>query len=170
MKIQTTLLPVFIVLQLCILKSCDDNNSKRNTPQETMNIEIIKRFTVAMNNVEYDTFKEIIDSAATWHYRGKEMPNTPESERNIQSYWKSALPDMNYGIEKIIARGDEVVVLYTYTGTHEDTLLGYPPTSNTISVNEMVIYKLKDQRIVETWVVFDEHLLRRQLKGKEGNN
>jgi steroid delta-isomerase-like uncharacterized protein len=165
-----TALPVVLIISIYCFVSCYSDVSQKYTVEESTNIEIVKRFTEAMNDVDYHVFKEIIDSTATWHYRGKVMPNTPESERSIQSHWKSALPDMNYGIEKIIAKEDEVVVLYDYTGTHEDTLLGYPPTGNKISVNEMVIYKLKDGRIVETWVVFDEHLLRRQLKEKVGKN
>jgi len=166
MKTKKILLPILIILLTGVLSSCSNNSNENLTKEEATNIEIVKKFSEAMNNVDYDVFKEILDTNAVWYYRDKEMPNTPESERKIQSNWKSALPDMNYGIEKIFAQKDQVAVLYNYTGTHEDTLLGYPPTGNKISVGKMVIYRLKNKRKVETWVVFDEHLLRKQLSKK----
>ena len=143
--------------------ACSNDNQREYTEEEATNIEIIKEFTKAMNEVDYEKFKEIIDTSMVWHLRGGTMPNTPESERNVQAHWKNALPDMDYGIEVIFAHNDMVTVLYNYTGTHMDTLLGFPPTGSKISVEEMVINRLKNKKIVEQWVVFDFEHIKNQL-------
>jgi predicted ester cyclase len=149
--------------------ACSNNNHKDYTEEEASNIEIIKEYTRAMNEVDYDAFKKIIDTSMVWHLRGGTMRNTPEAERNVQAYWKNALPDMNYDIEVIFSHNDMVAVLYTYTGTHMDTLLGFPPTGNKISVDEMVINRLKNEKVLEQWVVFDFEHLKNQLSKRNND-
>ena len=168
---------ILIALLGFFLISCRETPAERGIPnpeeiseKEATNIGIIKEYTEAIHNVDYEKFKEIIDPNAVWYYRGRKMPHTPENTRDIHAHWKSALPDQNYGIEIIFAKDDKVAVLFDFTGTHQGTLLGYPPTGNKISVGEMVIYRLENKRIVEHWVVFDEHLLRQQLSEKDVEN
>ena len=125
--------------------------------------EIVREFSQALNEVDYDVFKKYLKVGAVWHYRGKTFDWTPDTEKIIQSTWKRAFPDHDYRIDLIFAKNDTVIVLYTYTGTHTDTILGIPPSGNQIAVPEMTIYRFEDELIVEQWVVFDEYLLRRQL-------
>lgn len=165
---KTNLLLLLITIS-GITISCSNDNQKEYTEEEVANIEIIKEFTRAMNEVDYEAFKEIIDTSMVWHLRGGTMSNTPEAERNVQAHWKNALPDMDYGIEVIFAHNDMVAVLYNYTGTHMDTLLGFPPTGNKISVDEMVINRLKNKKVVEQWVVFDFEHIKNQLSKKNND-
>lgn len=148
--------------------ACSNHAQHEYTEEEAANIDIVHEYTRAMNEVDYEKFKEIIDTGMIWHLRGLTMPNTPESERDVQAHWKNAFPDMDYGIEVIFAHNDMVVVLYNYTGTHRDTILGYPPTGNKISVDEMVINRLKNKKIVESWVVFDFEHIKQQLSKEKG--
>jgi predicted ester cyclase len=158
---KTNLLLLLIIISVIAI-ACS-NDQKEYTEEEAANIEIIKEYTRAMNEVDYEAFKEIIDTSMVWHLRGGTMSNTPEDERDVQAYWKNALPDMDYGIEVILAHNDMVAVLYNYTGTHMDTLLGFPPTGKRISVDEMVINRLKNKKVVEQWVVFDFEYIKNQL-------
>ena len=116
-----------------------------------------------MNNVDFDVFKAYLKEGAVWQYRGKTIEWTPDSEMLIQSAWKKAFPDHEYQIQLMFAHWDTVTVLYTYTGTHTDTILGLPPTGNSIAVPEMAIFRIENNLIAEQWVVFDEYLLRQQL-------
>jgi predicted ester cyclase len=158
---KTNLLLLLIIISVIAI-ACS-NDQKEYTEEEAANIEIIKEYTRAMNEVDYEAFKEIIDTSMVWHLRGGTMSNTPEDERDVQAYWKNALPDMDYGIEVILAHNDMVAVLYNYTGTHMDTLLGFPPAGKRISVDEMVINRLKNKKVVEQWVVFDFEHIKNQL-------
>lgn len=160
MKINKLLLIVSVYIASI---ACSNNTQNEYTEEEAANIEIVKEYTKAMNEVDYEKFKEIIDTNMVWHIRGRTMPNTPENERDVQAHWKNALPDMDYGIEVIFAHNDMVALLYNYTGTHMDTLMGYPPTGNKISVDEMVINRLKNRKLVEQWVVFDFEQIKKQL-------
>lgn len=160
------LYPILVLALVSITMSCTNDKKAEYTEEEAANINIVKEYTRAMNEVDYEAFKEIIDTSMVWHLRGGTMSNTPESERDVQAHWKNALPDMNYGIEVIFAHNDMVAVLYNYTGTHMDTLLGFPPTGNKISVDEMVINRLKNKKVVEQWVVFDFEDIKNQLSKK----
>jgi len=157
-----TLQFIFVIIPF-IMIACSGNNKSNYTSEEAANIDIVKEYTRAMNEVDYETFKQIFDTSMVWHIRGSTMSNTPEDERDVQAHWKNALSDMNYGIEVIFAHNDMVAVLYNLTGTHVDTLLGYPPTGNRISVDEMVMNRLKNKKVVEQWVVFDFEDIKNQL-------
>ena len=148
-----------IAILLCVY-SCQTSQKKSDASKAK---KIVREFSEAMNQVDYDVFKKYLKEGAVWHYRGKTFGWTPDSENRVQSTWKRAFPDHEYRIELIFANRDTVTVLYTYTGTHTDTIMGIPPTGNQIAVPEMVIFRFEDELIAEQWVVFDEYLLRRQL-------
>lgn len=157
-------LAIFIcVASVLALASCQTSERVDRGTIESRSIEIVREFSRALNNVDYDVFKASLKEGAVWHYRGRTIDWTPESERSIQSAWKQAFPDHQYRIDLMFAKWDTVTVLYTYTGTHSDTIMGIAPTGNSIAVPEMVIFRIEEDRIAEQWVVFDEYLLRRQL-------
>ena len=131
-------------------------------------MDIVRAYNSALNDVDYEVFRASLKEGAVWHYRGRTYDLTAETEGRTQEAWKKAFPDHEYRIDMIFAKRDTVVTLTTYTGTHTDTILGYPPTGRFVEVPEMVIYRLEDDLIAEVWVVFDEHHLRRQLAVEEG--
>jgi len=51
----------------CIATACSKNNQTEYTEEEVANIEIVKEYTRAMNDVDYEKFKEIIDTNMVWH-------------------------------------------------------------------------------------------------------
>jgi steroid delta-isomerase-like uncharacterized protein len=150
---------IFFAILLCV-SSCQTSERKSTNSKAK---DIVREFTEAMNQVNQDVFKAYLKEGAVWHYRGRTREWTPEGEKRVQSNWKRAFPDHEYRIDLIFANKDTVVVLYKYTGTHTDTILGIPPTGNQIAVPEMVVYRLEDELLAEQWVVFDEYLLRQQL-------
>jgi steroid delta-isomerase-like uncharacterized protein len=81
-------------------------------------------------------------------------------------------PDWTMRIDRLIARGDEVVVLMTVTGTHKGVsqrpvnggvYLGVAPTGKSFSVLHTHWFKLKDGLIVEHRATRDDLGMSRQL-------
>lgn len=75
-------------------------------------------------------------------------------------------------IDKLLARGDEVVALITVTGTHKGvsrrpvnggTYLGVAPTGKRFSVLHTHWFKLKDGKIIEHRATRDDLSMARQL-------
>ena len=74
-----------------------------------------------------------------------------------------AFPDLHIAVEDLIAEGDKVVARHTVTGTHQGEYMGLPPTSKSITYNEIFIARFADGRIAETWGVVDVLSQLRQL-------
>ena len=65
--------------------------------------------------------------------------------------------------DELIAEGDKVVERYTVRGTHQGAFLGIPPTGKHVSVSALGIDRIKDGKIVETWISMDTLGLLQQL-------
>lgn len=66
-------------------------------------------------------------------------------------------------IEDVIAEGDEVLVRFTFEGTHEGRFVGIEPTGNRVRGTNMVLMRLENGRIVERWEESDSLDLLQQL-------
>lgn len=67
----------------------------------------------------------------------------------------SAIPDFEIEIIDIIAEGDKVAVIATWTGTHEGEFMGLPATGNEINIPIFDLFRVEDGLIVEHWGVTD---------------
>jgi predicted ester cyclase len=84
----------------------------------------------------------------------------------------ATFPDWNMRIDRLIARGDEVVALITVTGTHKGVsqrpvnggaYMGVQPTGKRFSVLHTHWFRLKDGSIVEHRATRDDLGMSRQL-------
>jgi C-1 hydroxylase len=66
-----------------------------------------------------------------------------------------AFPDWHETIEDIIAEGDKVWVLLTYSGTHAGEFMGLAPTGNKIATRAVDIYRVVNGKLAEYWNVTD---------------
>lgn len=81
-------------------------------------------------------------------------------------YLRKALPDRVDVIERVIADGDRVGLLFRVTATHTGGFFGIPPTGKRIDVHEIALLRLVNGRMVEGWFMMDEAELLRQMGAK----
>lgn len=62
----------------------------------------------------------------------------------------TAFPDYFVEIKDILAEGDQVVVEWTYRGTHRGVYQGIKPSGKEISGSAISIYRLRDGQIVDS--------------------
>jgi steroid delta-isomerase-like uncharacterized protein len=67
----------------------------------------------------------------------------------------TALPDVHFTIEDIVAEDDMVAIRATYTGTNTGPLMTIPATGAPITSRTMVIYRFVDGKIQEGWIQVD---------------
>lgn len=88
----------------------------------------------------------------------------PEGFKAFISEVRRAFPDLAVEIHDLIATDDRVVVRATERGTHEGWWADYEPTGQHIEVDGIVIHRLEDGRIAETWAVWDTACMETQLE------
>ena len=86
-----------------------------------------------------------------------------ESLKEVMSLFHSAFPDAQYPLYDILADGDKVVARWGIQGVQHGAFMGFPPSGKPVNVNGIIIYRLKNQKIVEYWGSFDMLGLLRQL-------
>jgi steroid delta-isomerase-like uncharacterized protein len=94
-------------------------------------------------------------------------PDGPEVGRahfveDVATY-RTAFPDMHMTVEEHISQENRVVLRWSATGTHLGPLQGLPATGRTASVSGIYIHTVVDGRVTDTWAMFDEVGLLRQL-------
>lgn len=78
-------------------------------------------------------------------------------------YLRKAIPDRVDVIEKVIAEGDRVGLLFRVTGTHTGAFFGIPPTGKKLDVYEIALIRIENGQMVEGWFMMDEVALLRQM-------
>ena len=77
------------------------------------------------------------------------MPCDPSGTRAIAEEWTTAFPDWRFDLNALVAEGDRVVAHMPYSGTHRAPILGIAPTEGKCSVDEIVIFRIAEGKIVE---------------------
>ena len=78
-------------------------------------------------------------------------------------YLRKALPDRVDVIERVIADGDRVGLLFRVTATHTGGFFGVPPSGKRIDVYEVALLRLANGQMAEGWFMMDEADLLRQM-------
>jgi predicted ester cyclase len=81
-------------------------------------------------------------------------------------YLRTAFPDRVDIIERVVAEGDTVGLLFRLTATHTGNLFGIPPTGRKVDVYEIALLRIVNGQMVEGWFMMDEAELLRQLGAK----
>ena len=75
----------------------------------------------------------------------------------------SIFPDLQEDLRDIVASGDTVATRWVLTGSQQREFMGIPAAGQTITVEGMNFYRLKDGRVTDIWSQFDGDALMRQL-------
>jgi predicted ester cyclase len=83
--------------------------------------------------------------------------------KQIWAMLLSIYPDIHLTVEDLIAEGDKVVGRTTVTGTHQGEFMGVAATGNSVTYNEMFMFRFAAGRVVETWGVVDVYAQMKQI-------
>lgn len=75
-----------------------------------------------------------------------------------------ALGNYRCVIEELVAEGDKVFAKMTFTGVHQDELMGYAPTQRRVSWTGCALFTFDGGKISDVWVLGDLKGLEEQLK------
>lgn len=77
--------------------------------------------------------------------------------------FRTGFPDIHFTIANMVAEGDQVVVQYTFEGTHLGQFGELAPTGQNMCVKGILIAQVQDGKIESAFSVFDSGDMMKQL-------
>ncbi len=116
------------------------------------NKELVRRWFEALTKHDVDS---MVSMVADDFINNSSTNQGKDGVRAEVEYWLAAFPDASVSIEELIAEGNRVVARLSVTGTHGGAFLGVEPTGKRISVQEIDIARIENDRIAEVWAAPD---------------
>jgi steroid delta-isomerase-like uncharacterized protein len=127
------------------------------------NIEIITRFEHGFRAADQATIDELCDLGLVDHNPAPGHEPTLVGFKEKVAFFKAIFPDLQEDLQDIISSGDTVATRWVLTGSLQREFMGIPALGQTISVEGMNFYRLKDGRVTDIWTQFDGATMMQQL-------
>lgn len=131
-----------------VMLSNPDNGEPQTSPEE--NKALVRRTYEAVNQGDLTTFFELFTPDFVLR-NGSMTIQGLEAFKQIETMLLTALPDLHYTVEDLIADQDKVAVRVTATGTHQGMFLDIPPTGKHTTVTEAALSRIVGGKIAEHW-------------------
>jgi steroid delta-isomerase-like uncharacterized protein len=125
---------------------------------EANKTRVRRLFEEGLNQGNFALLDELISPA----YRAATGPAGPAAFRNIVSTLRTAIPDIHYEVEEIVAEQGKVAARWHWKGTHSGTFRGFAPGATPVPatgaavVDEGIgIFELEDGKIVKSTLLTD---------------
>ena len=127
------------------------------------NIAIITRFELAFRAGDLMTIDELCDAGLVDHNPAPDHEPTLAGFKQKVAGFKAIFPDLKEDLQDIIASGDTVATRWAVTGSQQHDFMGIRASGQTIRVEGMNFYRLKDGRVTDIWTQFDGVAMMQQL-------
>jgi steroid delta-isomerase-like uncharacterized protein len=146
-----------LVILLCFAFACQDKAAraelekyKSHAKVEEQNSELVKRLIEEQNKGNAEIVKELYAAnVKSYSPSGSTAPTSQSEDYDIAKTFLSAFPDLNQTTEELFASGDKVTARFIARGTHKGDFQGIPATGNRIEISGILIFHIKDGKIIE---------------------
>jgi steroid delta-isomerase-like uncharacterized protein len=114
-------------------------------------------------NKNFQIFEEMIHRDFEYHDPIMTTVTTKEEYKAFITGIQTRSPDMKYDMLDIIAEGNKVVVLYSFSGTPVTDPTGAPLNGIKVEHKGVAIYYYENDKIVKIWDVWDMYSVLKQL-------
>ena len=118
------------------------------------NIAAYRRVTAAFATGDLTVVDELVAPEMVEHQIGS-LGNGSEALKQMITYLRSSMPDLEVTIDDLVAVGDEVWSRGKFRGTFSGELMGRTFHDEPISLDAVDIVRFRDGRVVEHWAVVD---------------
>jgi steroid delta-isomerase-like uncharacterized protein len=115
------------------------------------------------NHWNVDAADQLFTSDYQLHLAGSPTPLDLVATKEAVAMFGSAFPDLEHTVEEMIAEGNTVAARWTVRGTHTGTFQGIAPTGNPVTNTGITVHHMRDGRIAETWLAYDNLSFLNQL-------
>ncbi len=127
-------------------------------------LEALRANSTAMNAQAMDRYMDTFTEDLVWE--GDSLPAPvvgPAAAAETMSVFYTAFPDLHFEVQREFASGDQGVICWRVTGTHQGDFLGIPPTGQRVEYNACAVFQVRDSKIARTWTYLDSGHILRQL-------
>ncbi len=118
------------------------------------NIEAYRRLTAAFANGDLTVVDELVAPEMVEHQIGS-LGNGPEALKQMITYLRSSMPDLEVTIDDLVAADDEVWSRGKFRGTFSGELMGRAFHNEPIALDAVDVVRFRDGKVVEHWGVID---------------
>ena len=134
---------------------------------ERRNMAVVRETHAALARGDIEAFKECLAPSYVRHCQA--IPPGLQEIRGTEAFlafledFLTGAPGYEDTLSQMIAQGDKVAYVSTMSGTHTGPMGGLPATGKKFTVVNIVIQRLDDGKIAETWVSWDNVAMLSQL-------
>lgn len=123
----------------------------------------VRRFLEGTHSGRHEVVDETVHPAIVTHGFPGGNPDSRETYKAFFAAMDESLRGMDFRIDAMIGEGDQVAVRFTVEADHAGEFMGVPATGRRVRFGGMVIYRLLDGLIAETWLLPDGATLLQQM-------
>ncbi len=170
-----------LALILCFMVGCQDQQAmaeleefKAQAALEEQNKDLAKRYVEALNDGNFEAFKELL-SSDYGIYSPSGYPEPTSREKLIENYKevRKAFPEFMWNIQDMIAAKDKVICRIMIRANYKGAVPNLPATEKKIEFSLITIMRMENGKVSEEWQEDDQLGFARQLgmelKPKEEN-
>lgn len=129
------------------------------------NKEIVRAFVQRVfEDLDTSAVDELVADDFVSHSWQATSGSAKDSLRDATRRMSSALSDISFTVDDLIAEEDRVAARLTARATQTGEFMGMPPSGRSYEIGEIHIFRLRDGKIVEHWLQMDAMGLMKQLK------
>jgi steroid delta-isomerase-like uncharacterized protein len=120
------------------------------------NKTLVERFYDAVNTGDMAVIDEVVGADVVNHQPPVGAPAGIEGIKQWVQSRRTGFPDGQFTIETLVAEGDKVAASLVFGGTNQGEFLGIPATGKRVEgARSLVVWRVADGKLVETWPVED---------------
>jgi len=87
----------------------------------------------------------------------------PQAYKAAAVWMQSVWQDGRMTVDELLAEGDRVMALWAFRGAQMGEMFGPPPTGKEISYSGVNLFRIENDKLAESWDMFDRLWLWQQL-------
>jgi Predicted ester cyclase len=122
---------------------------------------LIRQLIEFYNQGAWDRMDDLM--AADYVHHNNDLELSLAQFKQGAAWIRKGLPDFRIRIEEMVAESDSVVIRFVGRGTHLGSIYGEAPTSRSVALHGIAVYRIRGGRVAADWEAMDEHDLMKQI-------
>ncbi len=149
------------LLVLAITAGCTEPPNNKLEAKKNL----VRQFTEATNAANWQALSDLVADDFARHSAASVGPPVTSREEfiELQKGFLHTFPDQRIQIDRLVAEGELVAVMATYSGTQSGPMGDLPATGKQFQSPFLAIFRIESGKIVELWVEWDNIAILSQL-------